>query len=394
MGRKIKIAYIINSLTIGGSEKVLIESINNLDASQFEPHIISLSPFKKENSIFSIIPLKKDVEITYLDFLFNEDYSLPGYFKLTLFKKEILKNAAPVLAHLSLLSPGIIHFHTSPRELVIGQVYKNTNPACLVFTDHSLRLDTYSGIKKYLLSLSFKRLYKGFNTISVSRRILKNLDNLNIIDASRKNTAIPNSIDLAKYHKTGKSGNFLTVTYVSRISLGKGHKVLIDAWALLNDIKNIKLIIVGPDDLNGEMQAYAQKADCENNIEFTGAVKDPSVILAGTDIGVFPSFKEGLPLSLLEKMASAIPVIASDIPELRDIVEDNETGLLFKRGNCFELSDKLRLLLNDKALRIDLGNAARTFIEANYNAEKNKDRLASFYMEALGLQVPNKEKSC
>lgn len=384
MNKKTKIVYIINSLVIGGSEKVLLDNYACLDRNKYEPFIICLSPFNKDNSVFSIVKTKYQVNPYYLDYDFDDDYSVRGYLKILTGKKSLRKKSEKILHLLNELSPGILHLHTSPRELPIGKIFKEAHPDTkLVFTDHLMRidLDRYGKLRRSLLHFCFRKLYSGFNTISVSKMMFGIMSKENIHDGKKINIVIENGVNFSfiknlQLHRD----NTLRIIYVSRLIQLKGHETLFEAWNLLKDIKNKELLIVGPDSSNGDIQRIAKELNCENVI-FTGSSSDPYEYIIKSAIGVFPSTKEGLPLALLEKMAVGLPMVVSNIPELTAIVKDGETALVFQLGNPTDLANKIRMLIKDEVLRKSIGSNGKKLIEQRYNSEHNGVKLQKFYKE-------------
>lgn len=283
------------------------------------------------------------------------------------------------------VNPQLIHFHTSPRELIL-QKFLNLNIPAL-FTDHLLRIgkNDLGFVKSNLLSLIFRKLYKGFHIIAVSEEIKKTLYQRNIVSKSWPIHTILNGVDVDFFHKTENSDKpeGLAAAYVSRIAEIKGHEVLIRAWANLKEISDKKLWIVGPDGLNGKIQKLAQNLDCAESIQFTGAMFDPRQILQKVNLGIFPSFKEGLPLSLLEKMAMQLPVIVAEIPELTSIITENKNGLVFKAGNSADLADKIRYLYKNAEIAKNLGREARETVVSDYNFSNNLIKLDAVYSRLL-----------
>ena len=120
----------------------------------------------------------------------------------------------------------------------------------------------------------------------------------------------------------------------------------------------------------------------ENSVVLLGKRNDIYEILNEADIAVFPSHNEGLPLSLLEKMAMELPIVASDTNELSSIIINNFNGLLFKCGNSDDLAKKLSIFLADEPLRKQLGKNARETVIKDFSintAEQNE----KFYLSVL-----------
>lgn len=359
----------------------MIDGINSLDLNAYEVRILSLSEYNSENSIFKICRQPENVRITYLNFEFHQDYSLFGYLKILFRTKNSYSILDKLRSEIRNFNPRIIHFHTGPRELHLKKFFNHK--AAYVFTDHTLRVSKQDigTFRAWILSRIFRKLYSGFHVISVSQQIQINLIEFSIPDASRKIIFLPNSLDAERFER--KSGlNFsdgLKAVYLSRIEDNKGHADLIRAWSQLKDIADKKLFIVGPDHLHGAMQKLAIDLNCFESIEFTGSVADPKVILEVCNLGIFPSWKEGLPISLLEKMAMELPVIISDIPELTNIITADQNGMIFKRGNASDLAAKIRHLYKHFEKARELGRFARKTVLKDYNAERSRETLDLFY---------------
>ena len=85
---------------------------------------------------------------------------------------------------------------------------------------------------------------------------------------------------------------------------------------------------------------------------------------------VVPSVSEGLPRVIMEAMALAKPVVASNVGGIPDLVKDGQTGFLFEAGNVEQLADKLRTLLSNKPLAIEIGNRGRELVQSKFSNEK------------------------
>jgi glycosyltransferase involved in cell wall biosynthesis len=113
-------------------------------------------------------------------------------------------------------------------------------------------------------------------------------------------------------------------------------------------------------------------------VEFLGARTDIPALLQRASIAVLPSRREGMPLALLEEMASSLPVVVSDIPELTDLVSDGLNGLVVPVDDVEALSLALQRLLQDADLRRRLGGRARADVERRSTADAGA-ALERFY---------------
>lgn len=387
MKKRAKIIYIVNSLNVGGSQKILVESANSFDLRKYDITIVSLSLKDTDRDISNVINTVTGINVFYFDFNFPSDYSILGYFKLLFKDKKDYQNINLLEDLIRKEKPDIIHFHTSPRELIFKRFLDFK--CSYVFTDHTLRIcnNEFGLVKSFLLKMIFRKLYKGFSVVSVSEEIENSLVNNNVLTDNTKTLILTNSIDVEKYTRSNikYQSSVFSAVYVSRITKNKGHYDLINAWSKFCQLclGNCILYIVGPDDLHGEIQEYAVKKKCIENVIFTGQLSDTREILEKSDIGIFPSYKEGLPLALLEKMAMQIPVIVSDIKELRSVIADGHDGLVFKLGDENDLLTQVVKLHNSPELISFLGNNAREKVIMNYNSFNNTSKLDYFYNELI-----------
>jgi glycosyltransferase involved in cell wall biosynthesis len=379
---KIKIVYLLNSLEIGGTQKVVLDLCINVDLEKFDITIVVLS---RNYDILSQYQLPLWIKIIYTDYLFENNYSLRSHLKLALFKKITQKRAKQVLKIISDIKPDILHLHTTPRELLIGILAQNQIHCELVYTDHLVRLkqNEYKWYIQFLLIRIFRRLYKYYNLIAVSKTVEFTIKQFDWFNNNKTFKLIENTIDLKTFTpKNKKQKNYISVVYVARLESIKGHFDLLEAWKKIDSPVNKKLFIVGDGVLRERIEHFIAESKLENSVVLLGKRNDIYEILNEADIAVFPSHNEGLPLSLLEKMAMELPIVASDTNELSSIIINNFNGLLFKCGNSDDLAKKLSIFLADEPLRKQLGKNARETVIKDFSintAEQNE----KFYLSVL-----------
>ena len=164
--------------------------------------------------------------------------------------------------------------------------------------------------------------------------------------------------------------NELIIMHVASLSPVKGHVFLLEAFKkILKDHKDVKLLLVGEDMLNGSLQSQADQMGIKDNVLFLGERKDVSKLLAIADICVLPSLSEGMSNSILEYMAAAKPVIATDAGGNPELVKDGFNGLLVKKEDAEGLKEALLTLIQDKEKRHVLGQNGYTKVRTELTME-------------------------
>ena len=155
-----------------------------------------------------------------------------------------------------------------------------------------------------------------------------------------------------------RSGEFKKyILFVGRNDVVKGIKYLQEDYELVRgDFPGLELVLVGEGLSKGKL-----------SLEETKKIMKDCYCLA------VPSLTEGLPRVIMEAMALAKPVVASNVGGIPDLVKDGQAGLLFEAGNSKELAEKLRILLNDKELAVEMGKRGRELVRSNFSNEKYID---------------------
>lgn len=151
------------------------------------------------------------------------------------------------------------------------------------------------------------------------------------------------------------------VLYLGRVFESKGIYVLLDAVSRLKEsFPSLKIGCAGDGDLR-EVALALERMSLADTVDILGWVDKNTRddLLASSSILVLPSFAEGLPMSVLEAMASALPVVASAVGGIPDAIESGEQGILTVPGDVESLTNALETLLNDPDLRQRMGNAGR-----------------------------------
>ncbi|WP_448379489.1 glycosyltransferase [Fervidobacterium sp.] len=335
-----RVLHVINSLRVGGAEKLVEELVPEI--SRFEDIRADVLILSNQNNVFETALVEKGVNIKTSPA--KDIYSLKNIHYL---KKAILEREYD-----------IVHAHLFPAFYwvsIAARMVKGKKPK-LVLTEHSTSNSRRK--KKYLRTLE-RFIYLSYDKIiSASLPIQESLiewirPKQEEID---KFIVIQNGIDVEKFITTkpfskqdivgGLTEESKLICMVARFTEAKDQATLIKAMKRLPN--NVHLLLVGDGPLKRINQQLAADLQLEERVHFLGFRDDIPRILKTVDVVVLSSNWEGLPLSLLEGMAAGKPVVGSNVPGVRELIQG--TGLIFEKGNDKDLANKIEMLLENEEL--------------------------------------------
>ncbi len=180
----------------------------------------------------------------------------------------------------------------------------------------------------------------------------------------------------------GIADDEFVVSAVGALEARKGHRYLIEAiGALAAARKSVKLkcLIAGQGSIRGALQGEIAVVRCTERAKLLGRIDDARELLWASDVFAMPSLKEGLGVAALEAMASALPVIASDVGGLREVVEDDRSGIVVPPADPKAIASAIGRLIESDELRSQMGAAARARVVENYSMDKMAARTLALY---------------
>jgi len=196
-----------------------------------------------------------------------------------------------------------------------------------------------------------------------------------------------NKTDLdARTESRGENGSqeAVVIGIVARLSEEKRHLDLLEAFSrTLQAFPNTCLVIVGDGPLRGQLEARAQKLGMHEKVSFVGFQKDVNKYLRMMDIFVLPSRTEGMPIAIMEAMAWQLPVIASRVGGIPEIVDDQATGILFDLGNIDQLTNALTQLISDPQKRKAFGESGKRKVFTTFHPDKFVESHYELYRALL-----------
>lgn len=172
--------------------------------------------------------------------------------------------------------------------------------------------------------------------------------------------------------------------YIGRLIPGKGLDVLLQALASVQKVQ-WELFLVGEGPQDEDLKSLSRELGIFDKIRFTGFRLDRLEFLRGFDVFVLPSRSEGTPRCLMESMAAGRAIIASDIPGCKDLIQHEETGLLYEVDNVSMLSEQIEKMAASEVLRHKLSENALAFVGERYSATRMARDYDELYSNILNL---------
>ena len=169
---------------------------------------------------------------------------------------------------------------------------------------------------------------------------------------------------------------------VARLAAVKNHEMLLRAAQRLDDMH---VVLIGDGSARAALEALAASLDIKGRVHFAGQMLAANNLHQFFDVSVLCSRSEGFPNAVIEALAAQVPVVATPVGGVKDVITDNETGLLVPVDDVAGLAERLRRLAREPPLRQRLAAAGLARVQATYSESAVVGRLASLYEELAGL---------
>jgi len=367
----INLLYLITDLKYGGAQTVLLSLFDHLDTECYSPQVACL--YGGNLPVGNALRARG---IRVADLKMSHFWRLDALWRLY----RLLKREQIAILHTSL-------FHASLVGRLVGRL------ACVPVILTWRQNVSLGGRWRSLVN----RLTSGLDdgVVAVAGFVRQAELQESGIPAS-KVTVIVNCIDFERYANVEPGsrarlrldfgippGDFV-IGFIGRFHPQKGIEVLIEAFArIAPDRPGLWLLLVGDGELRPRLRALSEASGGSARTIFTGAREDIPRILAALDLFVLPSLWEGLPLALLEAMAAGLPVVASDVGGVPEILVDGETGCLVPPRDPAALAAAILEFVDHPEIRQRLGAAGQQRVKESFSAQNLVARLTALYEELL-----------
>ena len=177
----------------------------------------------------------------------------------------------------------------------------------------------------------------------------------------------------------GIDGDELVVGTLAELHPVKGLDILLEAWEMFSKRHNAKLVIFGEGEARDELGELAELLKIEDSVEFKGYTENARKYLSAFDIFVLPSRSEAMPYTILEAGLAGLPIVATNVGGIPEIIEAGISGVLIDPEETDTLFSTLILLTENKDLRKRLGEKLKENIERNFSVEKMAEETSNLY---------------
>ncbi len=412
-----KILRIIARLNVGGPARHVVWLTQGLKSEGYETLLVA-----------GVVPPGED-DMSYIAAAAGvQPFTLPEM------SREIsLKDAVTIWKLFRLMRrerPDIVHTHTAKAGTVgrvAGLMYRWLTPAALVgqprrcsfvHTYHGHVFHSYYGRLKTRLFLGIERLLARLATdriIAISEQQRREINEVFRVGRREQFAVVPLGIDMSAYAlwqsrqtrlraELNADDDHVLVGIVGRLTEIKNHRLFLQAAALLkkDTPAKISFVIIGDGNLRGDLEEQAKSLGLTEDVVFLGTRNDPEDFYPALDIVALTSLNEGTPLTLIEAMANARPVIATSVGGVGDLLgaaiqQDTlqdarqtelaagyqlcERGILVDSGDAEGFAHGLAHLIEERELRTELGARGLDFVTHNYAKERLLRDVSELYRE-------------
>ena len=373
MKRHIKVLHVIPSLGYGGAEKLLVNLLPKLLKHDVDSLVITLS---------NRIPLastlaEAGISVKSLGFT-GPIYHVPW----------LLRAMAKLRVEIARFNPDIIHSHLFMADL-LTRLARGIKGTMLITTLHSVdpwwfqRRRLRSRLKTWLDR--FLAHYCDVRFFAVSQGV-KDAAQKALGIQDEKVRVVYNGIEIGAFKVRAEIQSHCgpVIIQVGRFYKEKGHVVAVEGFSILKKTyPDAKLLFVGDGPLRPKIEEMVKCFRLERDVTFLGTRADVPELLAESDIFWMPSEYEGLGIACIEAMASGLPVVATDVPGIREVVLDGITGYLVPRGSAELVAAKTIEILGDLNIWRRMSTNARQRAEHNFSIEATAEAYSQAYRDAL-----------
>jgi glycosyltransferase involved in cell wall biosynthesis len=284
------------------------------------------------------------------------------------------------------LRPDVVHLNSS-KAGILGRIAGVTARVPVrIFTAHGWAFKAAAGVDSRIYLLADRSVEPLSSMVICVSENERRAGLAAGVCTGERSVVIRNAVDVeAAPTRADRGDRPVQIVSVGRLAAPKDFPTLVAAFAQLPEGR-AQLRVLGDGPLRGELVARTRELGVDAAVDFAGEVPDARPELQDADVFVLSSLSEGMPVSILEAMAAGLPVVASAVDGLEEVVVEGETGFLTRPGDAAALAARLGQLVDDPALRGALGAAGRARAEKYFSLPGWRDAHFSLYRSLLAAR--------
>src|SRR6266481_8826591 len=369
--KKIKVVHIVPMLCPGGAERVAVHIVSGLNRQRYEPVVVSLME-RRDWDLDRALD-ESGVEVHYLSKHLGFDYRM----------------FSQVYGVLKACQADIIHTHLQVLRYVFPPV-AFLEEACILHTVHNLAEREIEPSMRWLQGFALRR---GVTPVAVAEEVALSLERTYGISNCR---VIPNGIPTGAYASPSKmprwewraregfSESDVLFVCIARFAPQKNHTLLLKSFAEGPAAdRKAHLVLIGDGALKKRLESQAESLGLSSQIHFLGLRTDIPDVLGAMDVFVLSSDFEGNPLSVMEAMASGLPIVSTAAGGVPDLFERGKEGFLVQPGDVQGFSNSMAYLSRNREVRLSVGMAAARRARENYDVSIMVQAYEELYEDLL-----------
>ncbi len=357
----------------GGPDKTILQTARTIDTSRIDYRVIYLK--KQGRDISGLTGPARQAGLDFLESPGRRIFDPFQFFKLVSFiRREKIE---------------ILHAHDPKSDILCLMLGLFSGRAIRITTLHGWVVRPQRRLSSIYGQLD-KRTMRFFDAVIA---VSSDIAGIAARMGAKKVLLLHNAVDTNWWRRnstlepqTGRENKVFTLGFVGRLSREKGPDLFLEAAGrLVSTDASIRFAVAGSGPLAAVLKEKAESAELAGKVRFHGQLDASSLkgFYHGIDCLLSPSQTEGLPNNLLEALALEVPVVATDVGGVSDLVVHGKNGLLCPAGNIDEISNAVLQIKNNPILARNLAAAGRTIVEEHFSFAERTEKLTAFYEELI-----------
>ena len=366
--RRTRVVYMAHAFMVGGAEEMVLNLVRHLP-DRFEPIVCCINQAG---------PIGEEIRKTGVPFhVFHLD---PGMRRPW--------HVLGIARHLRQLQPDIVHTFLLTASLYgrLGAILAGV--PVIVGTE----VNIYEHKQRHH-AFAERLLMRGTDRVVVSAESVRDFYVQQVQADPARVDVIYNAVDWSQLQTTttrealrasaGVPAGAPLAGIIARLTEQKAHRYLFEAMADTPGLATLHLLVVGDGELRDDLRGRADRLGLTGRVHFLGARRDLGDLLASIDVFVMPSLWEGLPLSMVLAMGAGLPVVATRVAGIPEVVQDGVTGFLVPPADVPALGSALARLVGDPDRRRTMGSAASAFVRPRFGVDGYVTAVTDLYDRLL-----------